>query len=77
MAVDTSGITGGISLAGIGGAIKRAASATGASFQYLLTTAKMESNFTPNAAASTSSARGLFQLTIRQSASMPKLSVVV
>jgi len=61
MAVDTSGITSGISLAGIGGAIKRAASATGASFQYLLATAKMESNFTPNAAAATSSARGLFQ----------------
>lgn len=61
MTVETSGIGSGISLAGIGGAIKRAASATGASFQYLLTTAKMESNFAPDAAASTSSARGLFQ----------------
>lgn len=43
------------------GAIKRAASATGANFQYLLATAKMESNFQPDAAASTSSARGLYQ----------------
>ncbi|HXI06935.1 MAG: transglycosylase SLT domain-containing protein [Bradyrhizobium sp.] len=41
--------------------IKQAASATGASFEYLLATAKMESNFNPKAAASTSSARGLYQ----------------
>ena len=45
----------------IAGSIKQAASATGASFEYLLTTAKMESNFNPKASASTSSARGLFQ----------------
>ncbi|QOZ29940.1 transglycosylase SLT domain-containing protein [Bradyrhizobium sp. CCBAU 51753] len=45
----------------IAGSIKQAASSTGASFQYLLTTAKMESNFNPRASASTSSARGLFQ----------------
>jgi hypothetical protein len=45
----------------IAGSIKQAASTTGASFEYLLTTAKMESNFNPRAAASTSSARGLFQ----------------
>ena len=45
----------------IAGAIKQAASTTGASFEYLLATAKMESNFNPKAAASTSSARGLFQ----------------
>lgn len=45
----------------IAGAIKQAASTTGASFQYLLTTAKMESDFNPKAAASTSSASGLFQ----------------
>src|SRR2546425_5215073 len=45
----------------IAGAIKQAASTTGASFEYLLTTAKMESNFNPKAAATTSSARGLFQ----------------
>src|SRR5712672_3604831 len=45
----------------VAGSIKQAASTTGASFEYLLTTAKMESNFNPTAAASTSSARGLFQ----------------
>ncbi|MFH0302110.1 transglycosylase SLT domain-containing protein [Bradyrhizobium sp. 31Argb] len=45
----------------IAGSIKQAASTTGTSFQYLLTTAKMESNFNPRASASTSSARGLFQ----------------
>jgi hypothetical protein len=45
----------------IAGAIKQAATATGTSFQYLLTTAKMESDFNPKAAASTSSASGLFQ----------------
>jgi hypothetical protein len=45
----------------IAGAIKQAASSSGASFQYLLTTAKMESDFNPTAGASTSSAHGLFQ----------------
>src|SRR5215210_3861698 len=45
----------------IAGAIKEAASNTGTSFEYLLATAKMESNFNPAASASTSSARGLFQ----------------
>jgi len=45
----------------IAGSIKQAASSTGASFEYLLTTAKMESNFNPKASATTSSARGLFQ----------------
>jgi Transglycosylase SLT domain len=45
----------------IANSIKQAASNTGASFEYLLTTAKMESNFNPKAAATTSSARGLFQ----------------
>jgi hypothetical protein len=45
----------------IAGSIKQAASSTGASFEYLLTTAKMESNFDPKASATTSSARGLFQ----------------
>jgi hypothetical protein len=45
----------------IAGAIKQAADTTGASFQYLLTTAKMESDFNPKAAAPTSSASGLFQ----------------
>jgi hypothetical protein len=41
--------------------IKQASSTTGTSFEYLLTTAKMESNFNPKAAATTSSARGLYQ----------------
>ena len=41
--------------------IKQASSTTGASFEYLLATAKMESNFNPKASASTSSAKGLFQ----------------
>jgi hypothetical protein len=41
--------------------IKQAASSIGASFEYLLTTAKMESDFNPTAGASTSSAHGLFQ----------------
>jgi hypothetical protein len=49
------------SRARIAGAIKQAASTTGTSFEYLLATAKMESNFNPAAGASTSSARGLFQ----------------
>src|SRR5512141_3318721 len=65
MSVDTSSAT---ATAGVNpararsaGSIKQAASTTGASFEYLLATAKMESNFNPKAAASTSSARGLFQ----------------
>jgi hypothetical protein len=45
----------------IAGSIKQAASTSGTSFEYLRTTAKMESNFDPKAAASTSSARGLYQ----------------
>lgn len=45
----------------IAGAIKQAADATGASFDYLISTAKIESNLNPNAKASTSSARGLYQ----------------
>src|ERR1700687_3839988 len=65
MSVDTSSATAtaGVdpSRVRIAGAIKQAASTTGASFEYLLATAKMESNFDPKASASTSSARGLFQ----------------
>jgi hypothetical protein len=65
MTVDSSGATataGVDSLRGrIAGAIKQAATTTGTSFQYLLTTAKMESDFNPKASASTSSAAGLFQ----------------
>ena len=43
------------------GAIRQAARMTGADFKYLLATAQVESNLNPNAQASTSSARGLFQ----------------
>lgn len=45
----------------ITGAIQQAARSTGISFEYLLTTAKIESNFNPQAQASTSSAKGLYQ----------------
>ncbi len=65
MSVDTSNATAAAgvdpSRVRIAGAIKQAASTTGTSFEYLLATAKMESNFNPTAGASTSSARGLFQ----------------
>ena len=65
MSVDTSSATATAdvdpSRVRIAGAIKQAASTTGTSFEYLLATAKMESNFNPTAGASTSSARGLFQ----------------
>lgn len=43
------------------GAIRDAARATGASFDYLLATARVESGLNPKAAAKTSSAKGLFQ----------------
>jgi hypothetical protein len=43
------------------GAIRQASQATGASFNYLLATAQVESGLDPQAGASTSSARGLFQ----------------
>lgn len=45
----------------VAGAIKQAADTVGTSFEYLLSTAKMESDFNPTAGASTSSARGLYQ----------------
>jgi Transglycosylase SLT domain len=65
MSVDTSNATAtaGVdpSRVRIAGAIKQAANTTGTSFEYLLATAKMESNFNPKATASTSSARGLYQ----------------
>jgi Transglycosylase SLT domain len=48
-------------VSGVAGAIQRAAQATGASFEYLLATAKVESNFNPNLKAKSSSATGLFQ----------------
>jgi transglycosylase-like protein with SLT domain len=65
MSVDTSNATAtaGVdpSRVRVAGAIKQAASSSGTSFEYLLTTAKMESDFNPTAGASTSSAHGLFQ----------------
>ena len=65
MSVDTSNATATSGVAPsrvrIAGAIKQAADTTGTSFEYLLATAKMESDFNPTAGASTSSARGLYQ----------------
>ncbi len=65
MSVDTSNATAAAGVdparARVAGAIKQAAISSGTSFQYLLTTAKMESDFNPTAGASTSSAHGLFQ----------------
>jgi hypothetical protein len=65
MSVDTlnATATAGVdsSRARIAGAIKQAADTSGTSFEYLLATAKMESDFNPTAGASTSSAHGLYQ----------------
>jgi hypothetical protein len=63
MSVDTSGAAAGAdgSRSKVAGAIKQAANATGTSFQYLVATAKMESNLDPSASATTSSAKGLYQ----------------
>ncbi|MGY8681071.1 lytic transglycosylase domain-containing protein [Bradyrhizobium sp. UFLA05-153] len=65
MSVDNSSATttAGIdpSRARVTGAIKQASNLTGVSFEYMLTTAKMESDFNPTAGASASSAHGLYQ----------------
>jgi hypothetical protein len=45
----------------IAGAIRDAAHSTGVSFEYLLTTAQIESNLNPAAQATTSTAKGLYQ----------------
>jgi hypothetical protein len=45
----------------VAGAIRQASQATGANFSYLLPTAQVESGLDPQAGASTSFARGLFQ----------------
>ncbi len=58
MLVDSSNSTAG---SAVTGASRQAAQATGTSFQYLLATAQVESGLDPQAGASTSSARGLFQ----------------
>jgi len=49
------------SAANIAGTIRKAAQTTGASFEYLLATAKVESNLNPNLTMKSSSATGLFQ----------------
>jgi len=65
MSVDPSNVTATAGLdparLRVAGAIKQAANTTGTSFEYLLATAKMESDFNPSAGASTSSAHGLYQ----------------
>jgi hypothetical protein len=58
MLVDSSGNAAGSTVTG---AIRQASAATGTSFNYLLATAQVESGLNPQAGASTSSARGLFQ----------------
>src|SRR5580704_3271585 len=58
MLVDSSGHTAGSTVTG---ASRQASAATGTSFNYLLATAQVESGLNPQAGASTSSARGLFQ----------------
>src|ERR1700761_2931379 len=58
MLVDTSNSAVG---SAVTGAISEASQATGTSFKYLLATAQVESGLNPQAGASTSSARGLFQ----------------
>jgi hypothetical protein len=45
----------------VAGAIRQAANTTGTSFEYLLTTAQIESHLNPAAQAATSSAGGLYQ----------------
>ena len=64
MSVDTTNATdAGVdpTRAKIAGSIKQAASTSGASFEYLLTAARIESNLNPAAQATTSSAKGLYQ----------------
>ena len=58
MAVDASSQ---IAASNVTGAIRKASQLTGTNFQYLLATAKVESNLNPGAKAPTSSAGGLFQ----------------
>ncbi|WP_342740393.1 lytic transglycosylase domain-containing protein [Bradyrhizobium sp. B117] len=65
MSVDNSSATQTVALdptrARVAGAIKDVSNRTGVNFQYMLTTAKMESDFDPTAGATTSSAHGLYQ----------------
>ena len=57
MSVDATGA----SAISVTGAIRQAAQKTGANFNYLLATARVESNLNPSAKATSSSAGGLFQ----------------
>ena len=59
--MDISGIFSGPPTRSVNDAIRGAASATGASFEYLLAAAQAESGLNPQAASPTSSARGLYQ----------------
>jgi len=59
--MDISGIFGGPRAPSVSDAIQGAATATGASFAYLLAAAQAESGLNPQAASPTSSARGLYQ----------------
>jgi transglycosylase-like protein with SLT domain len=59
--MDISGISNRPGSQSVSDAIKRAADATGASFEYLLATAKAESRLNSQATSTTSSARGLYQ----------------
>ena len=52
-----------IDTASVLGSIRLAAARTGVAFDYLVAQAKIESGLDPNAAATTSSARGLYQFT--------------
>src|SRR5215471_11195316 len=61
MFVDSIGTQGGA----VVGATRNAARATGADFQYLLATARVESGLDPRAALSSSSAKGRFQFIAR------------
>jgi transglycosylase-like protein with SLT domain len=59
--MDINGILNRPSAQSVSEAIQDAANATGASFEYMLTAAQAESGLNPQAASSTSSARGLYQ----------------
>lgn len=59
--MDLNGVSNQSAPPGIADAIRDAANATGADFQYLLATARAESGLNPQASATTSSARGLYQ----------------
>jgi hypothetical protein len=59
--MDISGIFNPPAQQSVSDAIEHAADATGASFEYMLATARAESSMNPQAASTTSSARGLYQ----------------